>query len=199
MMLAFRHSGVSQRALPPLLAVRSIPLQQPTTTFAIAQPLQAPCTSPETEDLTNIMANPSVLSSLSSSTETKAAPAHKTVHEVPAVIPSGPRKLVRPPISKAAAQRRTHGKQDAVLLSHKALADHAMASAGHDSSHAEAFYFQKQVQTQTLMCFVLEDGEKLEGYIEWYDRNSIKVRHAGRTLIYKASIKYLYKAGENLR
>jgi hypothetical protein len=50
MMLAFRHSGVSQRALPPLLAVRSIPLQQPTTTFAIAQPLQAPCTSPETEN-----------------------------------------------------------------------------------------------------------------------------------------------------
>jgi len=76
------------------------------------------------------------------------------------------------------------------------MADHA-ASVGHESSHAEAFYFQKQVQTQTLMCFVLEDGEKLEGYIEWYDRNAIKIRHGSRTLIYKASIKYLYKAGEN--
>lgn len=81
-------------------------------------------------------------------------------------------------------------------MAHQALADHAIASAGHDSSHAEAFYFQKQVQTQTLMCFVLEDGEKLEGYIEWYDRNAIKIRHSTRTLIYKAGIKYLYKAGE---
>ncbi len=70
-------------------------------------------------------------------------------------------------------------------------------SASQESTHAEAFYFQKQVQTQTLMVFVLEDGEQVEGYIEWYDRNSIKVRNSGRTLIYKSSIKYLYKAGEN--
>jgi sRNA-binding regulator protein Hfq len=67
----------------------------------------------------------------------------------------------------------------------------------HESSHAEAFYFQKQAQTQTLMVFVLEDGERIEGYIEWYDRNAIKVKNHSRTLIYKSSIKYLYKANEN--
>ena len=27
------------------------------------------------------------------------------------------------------------------------------------------------------MIFVLEDGEQIEGTIEWYDRNAIKVRH----------------------
>jgi sRNA-binding regulator protein Hfq len=113
------------------------------------------------------------------------------------VVPSGPRKLVRPPVSKSVAQRHSYRPGETTLMAHQALADHAIASAGHDSSHAEAFYFQKQVQTQTLMCFVLEDGEKLEGYIEWYDRNAIKIRHSTRTLIYKASIKYLYKAGEN--
>ncbi len=68
---------------------------------------------------------------------------------------------------------------------------------GHESTHAEAFYFQKQAQAQTQMVFILEDGERIEGYIEWYDRNAIKVRHHGRTLIYKSSIKYLYKANEN--
>ena len=26
------------------------------------------------------------------------------------------------------------------------------------------------------MVFVLDDGEKIEGCIEWYDRNAIKVR-----------------------
>lgn len=64
-----------------------------------------------------------------------------------------------------------------------------------ESSHAEAFYFQKQIQSRTVMIFVLEDGEQIEGTIEWYDRNAIKVRHGSlRTLIYKAGIKYLYKA-----
>jgi sRNA-binding regulator protein Hfq len=100
----------------------------------------------------------------------------------------------------ASGTRRSYTRRgEPALLAHQALADHALAAAGHDSSHAEAFYFQKQVQTQTLMCFVLDDGEKIEGYIEWYDRNAIKVRHSGRTLIYKACIKYLYKSGENSR
>jgi len=48
------------------------------------------------------------------------------------------------------------------------------------------------------MVFVLEDGQQIEGYIEWYDRNCIKVRQGGgRTLIYKSSIKYLHKAADN--
>lgn len=65
-----------------------------------------------------------------------------------------------------------------------------------ENSSTEAFYFQKQIQTQTLMVIVLEDGQQLEGCIEWYDSNSIKVRGASRTLVYKSAIKYLYKAGE---
>ena len=69
--------------------------------------------------------------------------------------------------------------------------------AAQESSHAEAFYFQKQVQSQTLMVFVLESGEVIEGQIEWYDRDVIKVKNGTRTLIYKSGIKYLYKAGEN--
>ncbi len=50
------------------------------------------------------------------------------------------------------------------------------------------------------MTFVLEDGEQIDGTIEWYDRNAIKVRRGRvRTLIYKAGIKYLYKTEENSR
>ena len=61
---------------------------------------------------------------------------------------------------------------------------------------AELFYLQKQIQSQTSMVFVLEDGEHVEGCIEWYDRNCIKVRGKGRTLIYKSASKYLYKLGD---
>ncbi len=61
---------------------------------------------------------------------------------------------------------------------------------------AELFYLQKQIQSQTPMVVVLEDGERVEGCIEWYDRYSIKVRGRAKTLIYKDAIKYMFKLGE---
>lgn len=62
--------------------------------------------------------------------------------------------------------------------------------------HAELFYLQKQIQSQTPMVIVLEDGERVEGCIEWYDRNTLKVRGRTRTLVYKSAIKYMYKLGD---
>ena len=63
--------------------------------------------------------------------------------------------------------------------------------------HAELFYLQKQIQSQIPMVVVLEDGERIDGCIEWYDRNSIKVRGRNKTLVYKSAIKYMYKLGDN--
>lgn len=70
-----------------------------------------------------------------------------------------------------------------------------MEDAG-SNRQAEQFYLQKQIQQQTQMVFVLEDGARVQGVVEWYDRHCIKVRGRARTLIYKSAIKYLYKAGE---
>lgn len=61
---------------------------------------------------------------------------------------------------------------------------------------AELFYLQKQIQSQTPMVIVMEDGELLEGQIEWYDRHALKIRGRTKTLIYKSAIKYMYKLGE---
>jgi sRNA-binding regulator protein Hfq len=98
---------------------------------------------------------------------------------------------VRPVLSEQAARLQRRGPSP--LLTHQ---DRAAAGAGSGSSHAEVFYFQKQMQAQTQMIFVLDDGERIEGIIEWYDAHSIKVRHATRTLIYKSAIKYLFKSGD---
>jgi sRNA-binding regulator protein Hfq len=79
------------------------------------------------------------------------------------------------------------------------LANYAQTDFPVDGSahrQAELFYLQKQIHTQTPMVIVLEDGERLEGCIEWYDRNSIKVRGRMKGLIYKSAIKYMYKVGE---
>src|SRR5215470_9342566 len=67
-----------------------------------------------------------------------------------------------------------------------------------NSAHrqAELFYLQKQIQSQTPMVIVLEDGERVEGVIEWYDRGVLKVRGRAKVLVYKSAIKYMYKLGE---
>lgn len=62
---------------------------------------------------------------------------------------------------------------------------------------AELFYLQKQIQSQTPMVIVLEDGEQVEGCIEWYDRHTLKVRGRFRMLVFKSAIKYMFKQGEN--
>ena len=106
----------------------------------------------------------------------------------------GPRKLVRPPMTGGALRGRSFSPhQEPAILAHQTM---TLNAAAHESSNAEAFYFQKQVQTQTRMVIVLEGGEQVEGCIEWYDRNAIKVRGATRMLIYKDGIKYMYKAAE---
>ena len=71
-----------------------------------------------------------------------------------------------------------------------------------EQTHAEAYYYVKQMQTRTPMVVVLNDGEALRGTIEWYDRDCIKITRttAPNLLVYKSYIKYIYKdedAGSN--
>ena len=69
---------------------------------------------------------------------------------------------------------------------------------GGEQTHAENFYFQKQMQAQTPMTFMLKTGESVQGIIEWYDTRCIKISRPGRgsMLIYKTGIRYLHKTGE---
>jgi sRNA-binding regulator protein Hfq len=46
------------------------------------------------------------------------------------------------------------------------------------------------------MVLVLEDGELIEGCIEWYDRSALKIRGRQKTMVYKSEIKYMYKLGD---
>jgi host factor-I protein len=68
-----------------------------------------------------------------------------------------------------------------------------------ETTNAENFYYQKQMQSKTPMVVVLRDGELIHGVIEWYDRACIKLNRNGapNLVIYKPSIKYMYKEGEN--
>jgi sRNA-binding regulator protein Hfq len=118
---------------------------------------------------------------------------------------SGQRRLIRPNLAfRSAPPRQTTIFGHGPALTARAMPDGTVE----DSSHAEVFYFQKQIQAQTRMIVMLENGDELEGVIEWYDRFAIKLRNVGRSglqsgsrtrvLVYKDSIRYIYKAGENL-
>ncbi len=67
-----------------------------------------------------------------------------------------------------------------------------------ENTNAENFYYLKQMNSKTPIVVVMTDGEQVRGWIEWYDRNSIKVNREGapNLLIQKHCIKYLFKQEE---
>lgn len=64
-----------------------------------------------------------------------------------------------------------------------------------EQTHAESYYYVKQMQARTPIVVILTDGEVLRGTIEWYDKTCIKITRTGapNLLVYKTSIKYVYK------
>jgi len=63
---------------------------------------------------------------------------------------------------------------------------------------AENYYYLKQMSKKTPMAVVFADGQVIEGYIEWYDRNCIKLNRDNEPnlLIFKSNIKYIHKLNE---
>ncbi len=100
------------------------------------------------------------------------------------------RKLIRPSLGPGTRAERPE-RSDRVSNVNK-------RSAPPEQTHAENFYYQKQMQSKTPVVVVLKDGEEIHGLIEWYDKNCIKLVRSGGSnmLIYKAAIRYMFKAGE---
>lgn len=112
--------------------------------------------------------------------------------ETPAPVPAalataelGPRKLIRPSLSDI---RREQGLR--VPSSRKMVPP--------EQTNAEAFYYLKQMQARTPIVVRLLDGEEIRGWIEWYDKDVLKVNREGapNLLIPKHAIKYLFKQEE---
>jgi sRNA-binding regulator protein Hfq len=67
-----------------------------------------------------------------------------------------------------------------------------------EQTNAESFYYLKQMQAKTAMVVVLTDGTELNGWIEWYDKNCIKLNRtdAPNLLLFKHCIRYMFKEEE---
>ena len=67
-----------------------------------------------------------------------------------------------------------------------------------EQTNAEEYYYLKQMAAKTPMVVVLDNGEELKGWIEWYDKRSLKL-HRQRDpnlLIMKDNIRYMFKEEE---
>ena len=102
------------------------------------------------------------------------------------------RKLIRPSLAEVRerSERESHHRRQSGDQNRKRVPP--------EQTHAESFYYKKQMDNRTQMVLVLQDGEELRGSIEWYDRNCIKLhRDEGpNLLVLKHNVKYIYKAEE---
>lgn len=95
------------------------------------------------------------------------------------------RRLIRPSISevgdRTGLRSAVHRKQ-----------------APPEQTNAESYYFIKQMQNKTAMVVMLDDGSELHGWIEWYDKDCIKLNRTDgpNLMIYKRAIRYMFKKEE---
>ena len=117
----------------------------------------------------------------------------------------GNRKLIRPTLNREqvrVAEPAAERRERPVRPPERIPGVPAKKPAPPEQTHAENFYYQKQMQSKTPMVVVTRDGEELHGIIEWYDKNCIKLNRASgesNLLIYKSSIRYMFKEAEETK
>ncbi|HXG91115.1 MAG TPA: RNA chaperone Hfq [Blastocatellia bacterium] len=104
------------------------------------------------------------------------------------------RKLIRPTLAEVRERNEREAQRRRDVSS-----DANRKRVPPEQTHAESFYYKKQMDNKTPMVVVLQDGEQLHGTIEWYDRNCIKLHRTEgpNLLVLKHNVKYMYKADEN--
>jgi sRNA-binding regulator protein Hfq len=96
------------------------------------------------------------------------------------------RKLIRPSLSELKEQAQNK------------YANAQRKRVPPEQTHAENYYYLKQMSGKNPMVVKLIDGEEIHGVIEWYDKHCIKVNRTSEPnlLIPKQNIKYIYKENE---
>ena len=120
------------------------------------------------------------------------------------------RKLIRPTLNRSDVNHNSHGYGPTALGERRPerpeRGDRGDRNGGRkqpptESTNAENFYYQKQMQGKTPMVIVLLDDEEIHGTIEWYDKSCLKLCRNGmpNVVVYKPAIKYMYKEGEAVK
>lgn len=84
--------------------------------------------------------------------------------------------------------------QQTSALQHNSFSQKHKQPPPEQTSH-ENYYYVKQINNKNNLIVVLNDGEEIRGWLEWYDKNCIKIHTSSEQnyLIFKHSIKYITK------
>jgi len=63
------------------------------------------------------------------------------------------------------------------------------------ATHAEAYYYQKQIDAETMMVAALVGGGEVRGRLVWYDRDGLgfELDDGRQVAVPKREVKYLHK------
>ncbi len=116
----------------------------------------------------------------------------KPSEPAPVPIPDdaiGHRKLIRTTMEEV-RRRQAEGK---LKLSEKATSSPVRGQHAGDQTHEEAQYLEKLAEVKSPVIVKLLNGESHEGYIEYTDKNFIRLTRQGKPnlFIYKQDIKYM--------
>src|SRR5262249_22551746 len=77
------------------------------------------------------------------------------------------RKLIRPSLSNGT---RNESPRSEPIGERRERSAGGKKTPPAEQTHAEDFYYQKQIATKTPLVIVLRSGEEIRGTLEWYDR-----------------------------
>jgi len=65
-------------------------------------------------------------------------------------------------------------------------------------THAESYYYVKQMNNRTMLVIELVDGKSFKGTIEWYDEKCLKIKkdEGDNIILFKHFIKFIHKVPE---
>jgi len=91
------------------------------------------------------------------------------------------RKLIKPDLNEARKTKRTDTRK-------KPPPPHR--------THAENYYYIKQMNNKTMLVIELIDGTFINGTIEWYDEKCLKIKKVDKSsiILFKHFIKLMHKA-----
>ena len=120
-------------------------------------------------------------------------------HDMDGGNPQGRRSLRMPDFKGPDFKRsRGNGNGNGHYVRNNGNGNGSNRTAPPESTNAENFYYLKQMNSKTPMVIVMNDGEEIRGWIEWYDKTCLKVNREGapNLLIQKHVIKYVFKQDE---
>src|SRR5437868_13390732 len=83
------------------------------------------------------------------------------------------RRLIRPALNHSNHTAPSHGVSAPAGRERSDRSNGARKTAPPDQTHAEHFYYQKQMQLKTPIVIVLSDDDQFHDIIEWYYKTCI--------------------------